>query len=168
MKDIELVSALRKLKVNTKGLACLGCNYGYKCSTNGCNLIGLAADRLNEVSIILSIIKGMQAAAKESEKSLLGIVLRLFDRYYGNTHGIPRNSEHEQQTGTRNDVLDALAYAPMVFSMRKYVTDFERCADTEELAATLRNIDENGYTIIGATQDGIGLYTVIFRRPARE
>lgn len=168
MRDTELVSALRQLKINTKGLACLGCNYGFNCHASGCRLIGIAADRLNEVGIILSIIKGMYAEAKDSEKTLLGIVLSLFDRYYGIAHGVPRNPEHEKQNGAWNDALDALTYAPVESSPRKRVTDFERCADTEELAVTLRCIDENGYTIIGVTQDGIGIYTILFSRPARE
>ena len=168
MKDTELVSALRQLKINTKGLACIGCNYGFNCSSSGCRLIGLAADRLNEVGIILSIVRGMHAEANDTEKSLFGIVLSLFDRYYGLTPSIQRNTISEQQNSTRHDVLDSLAYAARVSTPRKRITDFELCADTSELAKTLRCIDDNGYYMSGVTQDGSGVYTVFFRRPARE
>ena len=166
MKTNELVVALRQLKINTKGIACLGCNYGLQCSTKGCRLIGLAADRLNEVGIILSIIKGMHAEAKDNEKSLLGIVLSLFDRYYGLTYGISRNIVPEPKRDHRIDVLDALTYAVLVSTPKKRIIDFERCADTEELATALRCINDNGYYMIGVTQDGAGTYTVFFRRPA--
>ena len=140
MKDTELVSALRQLKVNTKSLACMGCGYEQGCSIHGCRLIGLAADRLNKVGIILSIIKGMHAEAKGSDRQLLGIVLALFDRWYGQ----PKNT------------------APV------YFTDFELCADTKELGQTLTFIDNHGYSLVSATQDSSGTYTVFFRRPAQE
>lgn len=68
MKDTELVSALRNLKATWKPVVCIDCMYGDDCIINGCRLIGMAADRLNEVGIILSIIKGMHEEAKESEK----------------------------------------------------------------------------------------------------
>lgn len=48
MKDPELVAALRRLKINTKGIACLGCNYERDCGVHGCRLIGCAADRIAE------------------------------------------------------------------------------------------------------------------------
>lgn len=48
------------------------------------------------------------------------------------------------------------------------ITDFERCADAEELAMTLRYMNENGYILVTVTQDASGVYTVFFRRPARE
>lgn len=163
MKDTELVSALRNLKINTTGLACLGCNYGFQCSVSGCRLIGMAADRLNEVGIILSIIKGMHEEAKESEKTLLGIVMSLFNRYYMIEQAAP-----EQKTNRRNDAIDALTYSVRAFPPRKRITDFERCTDTSELADTLRCIDDSGYEMSGVTQDASGVYTVFFRRPAQE
>lgn len=173
MKDTDLIAELRHLKINTKSIACLGCGYENGCSVHGCRLIGLAADRLNEVGIILSIIRGMHAEAKDAEakdaeKSLLGIVLSLFDRYYGLTPSIWRNTTSEQQNSTRHDVLDAIAYAARVATPRKRITDFELCADAAEMAKTLRCIDENGYFMSGVTQDGSGVYTVFFRRPVSE
>lgn len=46
--------------------------------------------------------------------------------------------------------------------------DFELCADTAELAWTLKYIDDHGYTMVSATQDASGVYTVFFRRPVLE
>lgn len=168
MKDTELVAALRQLKVNTKSSACLGCNYGFNCSSSGCRLIGLAADRLNEVGIILSIVRGMHAEAKDAEKSLLGIVLSLFDRYYKLTPGIQRDTIPDQKSNPCLDIVDSITYAWNVTLPRKWFTDFELCADTKELAQTLQFIDKHGYTMVSATQDASGVYTVFFRRPARE
>lgn len=168
MKDTELVTALRQLKVNTKSLACLGCGYENKCSTKGCRLIGIAADRLNEVGIIMNIIKGMHAEAKGSEKSLLGIVLSLFDRYYGLTPDVKSNTIPDQKNNPRQDIVDSIMYAWNVTPPRKWFTDFELCADTAELGQTLQFIDKHGYTMVSATQDVSGTYTVFFRRPAQE
>lgn len=168
MKDAELVAALRQLKINTKGIACLGCNYGLQCSTKGCRLIGLAADRLNEVGNILSIVKGMRAEAKDAEKSLLGIVLSLFDRYYGLTPDIKSNTIPDQKSNHRPDIVDSIMCAWNVTPPRKWFTDFELCADAKELAQTLQFIDKHGYTMVSATQDVSGTYTVFFRRPAQE
>lgn len=168
MKDTELVAALRQLKVNTKSLACLGCGYKYDCGIHGCHLIGMAADRLNEVGIILSIIRGMHAEAKGAEKSLLGTVLSLFDRYYGLTHVGSRNTVPGPKSNPRPDIVDPIMYACAVTPPRKWFTDFELCADTKELAQTLQFIDKHGYTMVSATQDASGVYTVFFRRPAND
>lgn len=47
------------------------------------------------------------------------------------------------------------------------VTDFEICADLEELKATMDYINRHGYDVISVTQDAIGVYTVFFNCRAR-
>ena len=42
----ELVKALRRLKVQTGSLACLGCGYEHNCSIHGCAIIREAAEWL--------------------------------------------------------------------------------------------------------------------------
>ena len=165
MTDKQLVAQLRNLKVNTKSLACLGCGYEHDCGIHGCHLIGMAADRLNEVGILLSIVKGMHADAKGAEKSLLATVLSLFDRYYGLTHVGLRNTVPGSKSNPRPDIVDSIMYACAVIPPLKRFTDFELCADTKELEQTLQFIDKHGYTMVSATQDGTGVYTVLFRRP---
>lgn len=46
MRDQELVNALRRLKVETGSLACLGCGHEHDCGAQGCALINMAADAL--------------------------------------------------------------------------------------------------------------------------
>ena len=46
----ELITALRRLKVETGSLACLGCGYEHNCGIHGCAIINAAADRLEELS----------------------------------------------------------------------------------------------------------------------
>lgn len=48
MKIEELITALRRLKVETGSLPCLGCGYEHGCSLHGCVIINAAADRLEE------------------------------------------------------------------------------------------------------------------------
>lgn len=46
MKDQELVNALRRLKVETGSLACLGCGHEHNCGVSGCAIIREATDRI--------------------------------------------------------------------------------------------------------------------------
>ena len=44
MKIEDLIAALRRLKVQTGSLACLGCGHEHNCSTSGCAIIRAAVD----------------------------------------------------------------------------------------------------------------------------
>lgn len=48
MTDKELIAALRRLKVETGSIACLGCGYEHSCSVHGCRIMRLAAERLEQ------------------------------------------------------------------------------------------------------------------------
>lgn len=168
MKDTELVTALRQLKVNTKSIACLGCGYENKCSTKGCRLIGLAADMIDKYASATDIIKTAYEESKGADKSLLRDVIATFDPAYGNPLNL-RNYIAKKQSNVHLDVsCIPLPTIPPLYPSKKRITDFERCADVEELAATLRCIDDSGYYLTEITQDASGVYTVFFRRPARE
>ena len=138
MKDTDLIAALRQIKVNTKSLACLGCGYEGRCSTKGCRLIGLAADRLAAYAQAVETIKAMYTAAGGVGKSLLRDVLSLFDSWYGQAPEPPR-----------------------------MVCDFDIARNTQELITSICRINDAGYDVFAATY-GDGKYTVFFHRPARE
>lgn len=44
MKHDELIEALRRLKVETGSLACLGCGHEHNCSTQGCAILREAVE----------------------------------------------------------------------------------------------------------------------------
>lgn len=46
MRDQELVSAIRRLKVETGSLACMGCGHEHNCGVSGCAVMREAADRI--------------------------------------------------------------------------------------------------------------------------
>ena len=46
MRDQELVSAIRRLKVETGSLACMGCGHEHNCGVSGCAVMQEAADRI--------------------------------------------------------------------------------------------------------------------------
>lgn len=46
MKRDELIAALRRLKVETGSLACLGCGHEHNCSTQGCAILRQAIETL--------------------------------------------------------------------------------------------------------------------------
>ena len=46
MKDKDLVNAIRRLKVETRSLACIGCGHGHNCGVSGCAIMREAADRI--------------------------------------------------------------------------------------------------------------------------
>lgn len=50
MTDRELISVLRRLRVQTGSLACLGCGYEHNCGIHGCRILRDAADRLERLS----------------------------------------------------------------------------------------------------------------------
>lgn len=46
MKDQKLVNAIRRLKVETGSLACMGCGREHNCGVSGCAIMREAADRI--------------------------------------------------------------------------------------------------------------------------
>lgn len=50
MKTDELIEALRRLKVQTGSLVCLGCGHEHNCGMCGCAIIREAADKLQAVA----------------------------------------------------------------------------------------------------------------------
>ena len=50
MSDRELLAALRRLKVQTGSLACLGCGHEHDCGVHGCAILWAAAERLEDLT----------------------------------------------------------------------------------------------------------------------
>lgn len=50
MSDRELIAALRRLRVQTGSIACLGCGYEHNCGIHGCRILRDAADRLERLT----------------------------------------------------------------------------------------------------------------------
>ena len=50
MTDQELIASLRRLKVETGSIACLGCGYEHNCSVHGCRIMRAAAERLEQLT----------------------------------------------------------------------------------------------------------------------
>ena len=46
MTKHELIAALKRLKVETGSLVCLGCGYEHNCGIHGCAILRAAADAL--------------------------------------------------------------------------------------------------------------------------
>lgn len=57
MRDQELVNALRRLKVETGSLACLGCGHEHNCGIHGCAIMQAAADRLDNQSTHIAALQ---------------------------------------------------------------------------------------------------------------
>lgn len=79
MTDKELAAQLRQMKVNTKGIICLGCKYQNNCGIYGCTIIKAAEHRLTRVS---SALCKLRAAYKDETDPILrqhiGVCLELF------------------------------------------------------------------------------------------
>ena len=50
MSNRELIASLRRLKVETGSLVCLGCGYEHNCSVHGCRIMRVAAERLKQLT----------------------------------------------------------------------------------------------------------------------
>ena len=48
MKSAEIVRNLRRLKIQTGGIQCLGCGYEHDCSIHGCCIMREAADLIEQ------------------------------------------------------------------------------------------------------------------------
>ena len=62
MSDSELVSAIRRLKVETGSPACMGCGHEHNCGVSGCAVMREAADRIANQSTNIAALQ------KEIEK----------------------------------------------------------------------------------------------------
>ena len=61
MRDQELVNALRRLKVETGSLACLGCGHEHNCGVSRCAVMREAADRIANMNThILALQKEIE------------------------------------------------------------------------------------------------------------
>lgn len=61
MRDQELVNAIRRLKVETGSLACMGCGHEHNCGVSGCAVMREAADRIvNQGTHIASLQKEIE------------------------------------------------------------------------------------------------------------
>ena len=52
MTPNNLVSALRRLRVETGSIACLGCGHEHGCSVHGCAIIREAADLIEAIVVM--------------------------------------------------------------------------------------------------------------------
>ena len=50
MNDRELIASLRRLKVETGSISCMGCGYEHNCSVHGCRIMRAAAERLEQLT----------------------------------------------------------------------------------------------------------------------
>lgn len=57
MKDKDLVNAIRRLKVETRSLACMGCGHGHNCGVSGCAIMREAADRIANQSTHIAALQ---------------------------------------------------------------------------------------------------------------
>lgn len=76
MRDQELVNALRRLKVETGSLACLGCGHKHNCGVSGCAIIRESTDRIaNQNTHIAALqleiekLRGQMGEPKDPEKA---------------------------------------------------------------------------------------------------
>ena len=136
MTDKQLVAQLRQMKVNTKGIICLGCEYENNCGIQGCTVIGSAASVIEKYDAALKNIKAMYDDAKGIEKSVLREVIALLNI----------------DTSSPDDTLC------MVY-------DFEICSTKASMIRCLNCINHNQWELISATAGPMGC-TIFFSRPA--
>lgn len=67
MKIEELITALRRLKVETGSLPCLGCGYEHGCSLHGCVIINEALERITMLKEHFSEESALKMAAQALE-----------------------------------------------------------------------------------------------------
>ena len=62
----ELLQALRRIKVNTGSLACLGCGHEHGCSVHGCAVINAAVREINLLAAESAALREERDAARRA------------------------------------------------------------------------------------------------------
>lgn len=71
MKDKDLVNAIRRLKVEPRSLACIGCGHGHNCGVSGCAIMREAADRIaNQSTYIAALQQEIEKLRGQNEQLL--------------------------------------------------------------------------------------------------
>ena len=62
MTKHELIAALKRLKVKTGSLVCLGCGYEHNCGIHGCAILRAAVDALEAMDTIrrIMVLRGLK------------------------------------------------------------------------------------------------------------
>ena len=69
MRDQELVNAIRRLKVETGSLACMGCGREHNCGVSGCAIMREAADRIaNQSNHIAALQQEIEKLRGQNEQ----------------------------------------------------------------------------------------------------
>ena len=72
MRDQELISAIRRLKVETGSLACMGCGHEHNCGVSGCAVMREAADRISNQNIHVAALQQEIEKLREQNEQLRG------------------------------------------------------------------------------------------------
>jgi hypothetical protein len=118
MTDAELSLALRRLKVETGSLACLGCGHEHNCSTHGCTIIRAAEERINELHDVKSELQKVKSEPQEVKSELQkvkseckkGKCVEMAERIEGPTRNDPVNHPAHYTAGGI-ECIDAIAAA---------------------------------------------------------
>lgn len=71
MRDEDLLAALRRLKVETGSLACMGCGYERSCGVHGCAVLRAAEERLREQMRPSSSASAPAGAEKQTAQDMV-------------------------------------------------------------------------------------------------
>ena len=65
MRDSEIVSAIRRLKVETGSLACMGCGHEHNCGVSGCAVMREAANQSTHIAALQKEIEKLRGQNKQ-------------------------------------------------------------------------------------------------------
>ena len=69
MESQDLVNAIRRLKVETGSLACMGCGHEHNCGVSGCAVMREAADRIaNQSTHIVALQQEIEKLRAQNEQ----------------------------------------------------------------------------------------------------
>lgn len=88
MKIEELITALRRLKVETGSLPCLGCGYEHGCSLHGCVIINEALERITILKMAAQALETTPEALRQSAQFHAGDTVWVLTR---DEDGVPND-----------------------------------------------------------------------------
>ena len=80
METNELVKALKRLKVETGSLACLGCGHEHGCSVHGCAILREAETLIENQAVEIKALRGAANSLKAALNAMERILRPLLHR----------------------------------------------------------------------------------------
>lgn len=150
MTNEEIVKALRRLRVETGSLSCLGCGYEHSCNVHGCQILREAAAQLEHFTAENRALRSALASspAKRAQKQARDASVT-FLREMAKELNAQRAKAEAERAAALADLADARSCKTC-----KYACDTRDCSSCKSKTCKCRecHLDKNAWEWRGAPE----------------